>query len=158
MRPCVFVAKREVRGWPLFGWLARSGGTIFVERNRRLAATTELSQIRAAIESRLLVVLFPEGTSSDGTAVLPFKSSLLQAAVSSGCPIAPAGITYRLARGSVANEVCYWRDMTLVPHLLNLFGKPKIESTIRFSSPMPRIGDRKALARALRAEVAALRL
>jgi 1-acyl-sn-glycerol-3-phosphate acyltransferase len=158
LRPCVFVAKRDVRAWPLFGWLARAGGTIFVERNRRLAATIELSQIRAAIESGLLVVLFPEGTSSDGATVLPFKSSLLQAAVSSGCPIAPAGITYRLARGSVANEVCYWRDMTLVPHLLNLFGKPHIESTIRFSSPKPRICDRKALARELRAEVAALRL
>ena len=158
LRPCVFVAKSDVRGWPLLGWLARAGGTIFVQRYRRLAATTELSQIHAAIESGLLVVLFPEGTSSDGATVLPFKSSLLQAAVSSGCPIAPAGITYRLARGSVANEVCYWRDMTLVPHLLNLFGKPRIESAICFSSPKPRIADRKALARALRAEVAALRL
>ena len=158
LRPCVFVAKRDVRAWPLFGWLARAGGTIFVERDRRLAATTELSRIREAIESGLLVVLFPEGTSSDGATVLPFKSSLLQAAVSSGCPIAPAGITYRLARGSVANEVCYWREMTLVPHLLNLFGKRHIESTIRFSSLKPPTGDRKALARALRAEVAALRL
>jgi 1-acyl-sn-glycerol-3-phosphate acyltransferase len=142
----------------LFGWLARAGGTIFVDRNCRLAAARELSQIRAAIESGLLVVLFPEGTSSDGATVLPFKSSLLQGAVSTGCPIAPAGIAYRLARGSVANEVCYWRDMTLVPHLLNLLGKPHIESTIRFSSPKPRNGDRKALARALRAEVADLRL
>ena len=158
LRPCVFVAKRDVRAWPLFGWLARAGGTIFVERDRRLAAATELARIRAALESGLLVVLFPEGTSSDGANVLPFKSSLLQAALAAGCPIAPAGITYRLAHGSVAHEVCYWRDMTLLPHLLNLLGKPHIESTIRFSPPKPRLGDRKALARALRAEVAALRL
>jgi len=158
LQPCVFVAKRDVRAWPLFGWLARAGGTIFVQRNSRLAAPTEISQIREAIEAGLLVVLFPEGTSSDGATVLPFKSSLLQAAVSSGCPIAPAGITYHLSRGSVANEVCYWRDMTLVPHLLNLFGKSHIESTIRFSSPKPCISDRKALARVLRAEVATLTL
>ncbi len=157
LRPCVFVAKRDVRAWPLFGWLARAGGTIFVERNRRLTATTDLSQIRAAIESGLLVVLFPEGTSSDGATVLPFKSSLLQAAVSACCPIAPAGITYHMAHGSIADEVCYWRDMTLVPHLLNLFGKKSVEATVRFSSSRPRPGDRKTLARELRAEVAALR-
>jgi 1-acyl-sn-glycerol-3-phosphate acyltransferase len=157
LRPCVFVAKRDVRGWPLFGWLARAAGTIFVERNRRSAAANEVRRISAAIESGLLVVLFPEGTSSDGAAVLPFKSSLLQAAVAARCPIAAAGIDYHLADGSVADEVCYWRDMTLVPHLLNLFGKEAIETTVRLSSSRLRTGDRKTLARELRAEVAALR-
>ena len=64
--------------------------------------------------------------------VLPFKSSLLQAAVAARCPIAAAGIDYQLSDGSVADEVCYWRDMTLAPHLLNLFGKKSIESTVAF--------------------------
>ena len=158
VRPSVFVAKRDVAAWPLFGWLARAAGTTFVERSRRLAAATEVAQIRAAIESGALVVLFPEGTSSDGATVLPFKSSLLQAAVASRCPIAAAGIDYHLPGGSVADEVCYWRDMTLVPHLLNLFGKRRIEATIRFSPAQPRIADRKKLAHELRAEVATLRL
>jgi len=157
LRPCVFVAKRDVRAWPLFGWLARAAGTIFVERNCRTAATKEVMRLSAAIESGLLVVLFPEGTSSDGATVLPFKSSLLQAAVAARCPIAAAGIDYQLEDGSVADEVCYWRDMTLVPHLLNLFGKKSIESTLHFSTARPRPGDRKTLARELRAEVAALR-
>lgn len=116
LRPCVFVAKHDVRGWPVFGWLARAAGTIFVERNRRLAAAKEVVKIFSAMESGLLVVLFPEGTSSDGARVLPFKSSLLQAAAASRCPIAAAGIDYDLRDGSVADEVCYWRDMTLVPH------------------------------------------
>jgi 1-acyl-sn-glycerol-3-phosphate acyltransferase len=158
LRPCVFVAKRDVRGWPLFGWLARAAGTIFVERSCRSAAGTEVAKISSAIESGLLVVLFPEGTSSDGATVLPFKSSLLQAAVAARCPVAAAGIDYDLADGSVADEVCYWRDMTLVPHLLNLFGKKSIESTVRFSPSRRRGGDRKTLACQLRAEVAALRL
>jgi lyso-ornithine lipid O-acyltransferase len=158
LRPCVFVAKREVRNWPLFGWLASAAGTIFVQRQRRAAAAREVQRIDAAIRSGSLVVLFPEGTSSDGTAVLPFKSSLLQAALSPPAPIAAAGIDYRLAGGSVADEVCYWRDMTLVPHLMNLLGKSKIECTIRFSPSRPRGADRKALARELRTEVAALRV
>lgn len=158
LRPCVFVAKRDVRGWPLFGWLARAAGTIFVERNYRSAAGTEVAKISSAIESGHLVVLFPEGTSSDGATVLPFKSSLLQAAVTARCPVAAAGIDYDLADGSVADEVCYWRDMTLVPHLLNLLGKKSIESTVRFSPARRRDADRKTLAYELRAEVAALRL
>ena len=157
LRPCVFVAKREVRGWPLFGWLARAAGTIFVERNCRVAAAAEVARISAAIESGLLVVLFPEGTSSGGATVLPFKSALLQAAIAARSPIATAAIDYELSDGSVADEVCYWRDMTLLPHLLNLFGKKSIESTVRFSPSRRRGGDRKTLARELRAEVAALR-
>jgi len=158
LRPCVFVAKRDVRSWPLFGWLARAAGTIFVERNCRSATATEVAKISSAIESGLLVVLFPEGTSSDGATVLPFKSSLLQAAVAARCPVATAAIDYDLADGSVADEVCYWRDMTLVPHLLNLFGKKSIDSTVRFSPSRPRGDNRKTLACELRAEVAALGL
>jgi 1-acyl-sn-glycerol-3-phosphate acyltransferase len=157
LRPCVFVAKREVRNWPLFGWLASAAGTIFVQRDRRAAAAREVQRVDAAIRSGSLVVLFPEGTSSDGTVVLPFKSSLLQAAISSCAPIAAAGIDYCLAQGSVADEVCYWRDMTLVPHLLNLLGKSEIECAIRFSASAPRGGDRKRLAHELRNEIVALR-
>jgi 1-acyl-sn-glycerol-3-phosphate acyltransferase len=157
LRPCVFVAKRDVRGWPLFGWLARAAGTIFVERHRRSAAAHEVRRISGAIESGLLVVLFPEGTSSGGATVLPFKSSLLQAAVTVRCPIAAAGIDYQLGEGSVADEVCYWRDMTIVPHMLNLFGHQTVKTTVRFSPARLRPNDRKRLARELRAEVAALR-
>jgi 1-acyl-sn-glycerol-3-phosphate acyltransferase len=146
LQPCVFVAKRDVRGWPLFGWLARAAGTIFVERNYRSAAATEVAKISPAIESGLLVVLFPEGTSSDGATVLPFKSSLLQAAVATRCPVAAAGIDYDLTDGSVANDVCYWRDMTLVPHLFNLFFKREIRSSCSFSRPKVRSGGRKEIA------------
>lgn len=157
LRPCVFVAKRDVRGWPLFGWLARAAGTIFVERNSRAATLDEVAQITSAIRAGLLVVLFPEGTSSDGKTVLPFKSPLLQAAVQAECPVAAAAIDYEVAEGSVADEICYWSDMTLVPHLLNLFGKRVIEARICFSRARIRGADRKTLARELRAEVAALR-
>jgi len=158
IRPCIFVAKRDVAGWPLFGWLAHAAGTIFVDRQRPLATAFAVNRIRAAIATGLPVVLFPEGTSSDGSTVLPFKSSLLESAVQLRCPVAAGTVGYALDHGSVADEVCYWRDMTLVPHLLNLFFKREICSKCSFSYPKIRVGNRKEIARALRDEVVSMRL
>jgi len=157
IRPCVFVAKRDVAGWPLFGWLARAAGTVFVDRERRLSTSNVVHLVKDAIESGSVVVLFPEGTSSNGTTVLPFKSALLESAVQLRCPVAATAIQYALDEGSVADEVCYWRDMTLVPHLLNLFFKREIRSNCSFSVPKIRVGDRKEIARELREEIMSMR-
>ena len=155
--PCVFVAKRDVAAWPLFGWLAHAAGTIFVDRERRLASADVVDLVREAIASGSLVVLFPEGTSSDGSTVLPFKSSLLESAVQLRCPVAAAAIEHALEDGSVADEVCYWGDMTLLPHLLNLFSKREIRSKCSFSLPKIRAGDRKGIATELREEIVSMR-
>src|SRR2546426_8473171 len=82
--PCLFVAKQEVKHWPLFGWFARLAGTVFVHRESRIQAATAASEIDAALRTGVLVVLFPEGTSSGGEAILPFKSSLLEPAAGKG--------------------------------------------------------------------------
>ena len=157
LTPCVFVAKSDVANWPLFGWLARAGGTIFADRRRRLAAPAAADEITDAINEGHLVVLYPEGTSSDGATVLPFKSALLEPAVHSHCGIYPAAIDYDLANGSVADEICYWRDMTLVPHLLNLFTKRGITASFTVSSPVDRYSHRKELACELHRRVIDLR-
>ena len=157
IRPCLFVAKRDVATWPLFGWLARVAGTIFVDRERRLASADVVDLVRDAITDGSLVVLFPEGTSSDGSTVLPFKSALLESAVQLRCPVAAAAIEYAIDDGSVADEVCYWGDMTLAPHLLNLFFKRKIRATCLFSVPRIRSGDRKEIAHELREEIVSMR-
>jgi 1-acyl-sn-glycerol-3-phosphate acyltransferase len=156
-RPCVFVSKRDVAAWALFGWLARAAGTIFVDRERRLSSPKAVDLVQDAIAAGLVVVLFPEGTSSDGSTVLPFKSTLLQSAVQLRCPVTSASIKYVLDHGSVADEVCYWRDMTLLPHLLNLFFKPEIRSSCSFSPANIRNGDRKQIARELRQEIISMR-
>jgi 1-acyl-sn-glycerol-3-phosphate acyltransferase len=157
IRPCVFVAKRDVATWPLFGWLACAAGTIFVDRERRLASADVVDLVREAVAGGSLVVLFPEGTSSDGSTVLPFKSALLESAVELRCPVAAAAIEYALDDGSVADEVCYWGDMTLVPHLLNLFFKREIRSRCSFSPPRIRTGNRKEIAHELREEIVSMR-
>jgi 1-acyl-sn-glycerol-3-phosphate acyltransferase len=157
IRPCVFVAKRDVADWPLFGWLAHAAGAIFVDRERRLSSNKAVALVRKAIADGAIVVLFPEGTSSDGSKVLPFKSALLESAVQLGCPVASASVDYALDDGSVADEVCYWRDMTLAPHLLNLFFKREIRADYSFSPARIRAGNRKQIARELRDEIESMR-
>lgn len=157
IRPCVFVAKRDVARWPLFGWLARGAGTIFVDRRRRLAAEAVVDLMRRALVSDSLVVLFPEGTSSDGSTVLPFKSALFEPALQLNCAVTAGGIDYSLAGGSVVDEVCYWRDMTLVPHLFNLLTKAEIKAELSFARFDPHDMDRKQLALELRREIVRLR-
>lgn len=157
IRPCVFVAKRDVASWPLFGWLARAAGAIFVDRDRRFLSVETVDRIREAIASGTAVVLFPEGTSSDGSTVLPFKSALLESIVQLRCTVGSASVEYALDNGSVADEVCYWRDMTLVPHLLNLFFKREIRANYSFSPAKVRDGNRKQIAHELRDEIISLR-
>jgi 1-acyl-sn-glycerol-3-phosphate acyltransferase len=157
IRPCIFVAKKDVAAWPLFGWLAPAAGTIFVDRQRKFGARAVVDLMRQAIADGALVVLFPEGTSSDGASVLPFKSALLKPALQLGCPITAAAINYSLLHGSVADEVCYWRDMTLVPHLLNLFSKASIQSTLSIALFKPCTSDRKQIALELRCTIMGMR-
>jgi 1-acyl-sn-glycerol-3-phosphate acyltransferase len=156
--PCVFVAKREVASWPVLGLLARLGGTIFVDRTRRLKVAEANAEIAEALRAGVVVVFFPEGTSSDGRSVLPFRTSLFEPAASLGCAITPAAIGFRLEHGSVAEEVCYWRDMTLLPHLLNLFTKRRVLARVAFgeSEPAARHASRKDAAQHLHRAVAAL--
>ena len=150
--PCVFVAKREVAQWPVFGWFARVAGTIFTHRERRMGAASGVEEIDRVLESGALIVLFPEGTSSGGDTVLPFKSALLEPATRTRHPLHTACLRYELEGGNVRDEVCYWRDMTLLPHLLNLLGKRAVTARISFQ-PHESCADRKELSRRLHAQI-----
>src|ERR1700744_1499348 len=85
--PCTFVAKREVREWPVFGAFATMAGTIYVDRERRSANDGAARLIEEALAAGVSVVLFPEGTSSDGSRVLAFHSSFFEPAIRSGVPV-----------------------------------------------------------------------
>ena len=105
LAPCVFVAKQEVKHWPVFGWFAKLAGTVFVRREQRTQAGQTVKEIENALRTDLLVVLFAEGTSSDGHTVLPFKSSLLEPAARQAHPLSAGLIQYALADGDVSEEV-----------------------------------------------------
>lgn len=158
LAPCVFVAKKEVASWPVFGFFARVAGTIFVNRARRMEVAASNEEISAALRGGVVVVLFAEGTSSGGQTVLPFRSSLLEAARSSVSVVVPAAIRYEIADGSVSDEVCYWGEMTLLPHLMNLLSKRTIHAHLAFGSAEnePAARSRKDAAVQLHEEVAAL--
>jgi 1-acyl-sn-glycerol-3-phosphate acyltransferase len=156
VHPSLFVAKSEIRDWPLFGLLARLAGTLFVRRDLPGDVSRLNAELISAVETGAVVVVFPEGTSTDGRSVLPFHSSLLAPAAAKGWEVTPAWIGYDLAEGSVEDEVCYWRDMVFLPHFLNLLAKPRIEAKLRFGRTVPAGPDRKLLARELHYDVIAL--
>jgi len=155
--PAVFVSKADVRRWPLFGWFAAIAGTVFVERERRTHVGEVNREIESALADGMLVVVFPEGTSSDGATVLPFRTSLLEPAARGGHEISVGWIHYDLDDGDAGNEVCYWGDHTFFPHLLNLMGKRRIRATLRFGKFHRTSDDRKELAKQLHAAVLELK-
>jgi 1-acyl-sn-glycerol-3-phosphate acyltransferase len=157
-RACaVFVAKREVKSWPVLGWFASLAGTLYVHRERRTKVGETMREIKAVLDNGMLVVLFPEGTSSGGQAVLPFKSSLLEPAVQQNYPLSAGLIQYHLDDGDASEEVCYWKDMTFLPHLLNLLSKHAVHAFVQFAQVHQRKSDRKELARQLHSEIVRLK-
>lgn len=152
---CAFVSKKEVADWPLFGPYSKMGATIFLDRERRGAVADVATLMKGHLDAEIPVVLFPEGTSTDASGVLPFRTSLFEPVVHLGCPVVPCGLRYSIADGSVRDEVAYWGDMDLVNHMPNLLTKRGVRLEIHFGKP--RSGrDRKVLARTLRADVCAL--
>ena len=153
----VFVSKADVRRWPLFGWLAALAGTVFVERERRTLVVEVNREIQTALDAGVLVVIFPEGTSSNGETILPFRTSLLEPAARGGHEIATGWIHYELDDGDAKQEVCYWGDHSFFPHMINLLGKKSVRATIRFGKFERTTADRKELAKQLHAAVLELK-
>jgi 1-acyl-sn-glycerol-3-phosphate acyltransferase len=154
--PVLFVAKSDVRKWPVIGNLLDSSGTILAERGRPLTARATATRIRTALEDGLTVVFFPEGTSSDGSTVLPFKPSLLQAALDAAAPVTPAAISYQADGGDAAHDVCYWGDATFLPHLVRLARLRKIQASLNIGRTRGKLADRKSAANQLHKDVATL--
>jgi 1-acyl-sn-glycerol-3-phosphate acyltransferase len=157
LTPAAFVAKREVKSWPVMGLLAQLGGTVFIDRQRRTHVGEVNDEIQAALDDGALVIVFPEGTSSDGRTVLPFRSSLLEPATQQKHPLAVARLHYLSETGNADEEVCYWGDATFFPHLLNLLSKPRVRARVRFAAIPQHSTDRKELAQQLHAEVLSLK-
>jgi 1-acyl-sn-glycerol-3-phosphate acyltransferase len=147
--PCAFVAKREVRAWPLLGAMAHMSGTVFVDRTSPRDARHANHEVHETLSGGAVVVLFPEGTSSNGTTVLPFRPALFQAAVAAKVQVTPAHVQYQIEQGSVADDLCYWGSMTLLPHLLRLLSKGKIRARVNFGTGQE-FADRKQAAAATR--------
>jgi 1-acyl-sn-glycerol-3-phosphate acyltransferase len=157
---CVFLAKAEVARWPVIGFLARTGGTLFVDRTRRTDLPRAVEAVASVVERGRGVVFFPEGTSTDGSSVLPFNPSLFEVAIRTGLPVYCASLGYAVPRGSPPAHlsVCWWGDMEFFSHLYNLLQIPSFRARIAFApQPVAREerADRKVLAERARRSVEA---
>jgi 1-acyl-sn-glycerol-3-phosphate acyltransferase len=164
--PISFVAKAEVGSWPFFGTLARLQRTVFVERTRRSQTGAARDSIAARLAGGDTLVLFPEGTSSDGNQVLPFKSALLGAAESLRADgrhvtVQPVSTAYVGSHGMPMGRderpfYAWYGDMELVPHLWEALKAGPLDVVVQFHQPLSLDAlDRKELTRAAEAEIRA---
>jgi 1-acyl-sn-glycerol-3-phosphate acyltransferase len=148
-----FVAKQEVHGWPLFGLLARTQQTLFVSRARQRAAETT-QQLARALDGPHGLLLFPEGTTSDGATVLPFKAGAFAALVGTKLRLQPVRIELLavdgtdIASGGDRDLYAYHGDATLLPHLWRFLRGRGARLRVSFLAPLPAepVSDRKQLA------------
>jgi 1-acyl-sn-glycerol-3-phosphate acyltransferase len=131
--PARFISKAEVRDWPLIGWLAdKAGGTLFLERTRKSDAKRMNEVMAGHLRDGDCLALFPEGTTSDGSALLPFFPSLFQPAVAAAATVWPAVIRYRRPDGGPCGAAAYYGDMSLLTSLGNVAREPGIVAEIEF--------------------------
>jgi 1-acyl-sn-glycerol-3-phosphate acyltransferase len=154
--PCFFVAKIEVGGFSFFGRAARSSGTIFLDRSSLQSAMSVADQMIERFKLQIPVLLFPEGTSTDGLKLLPFHPRLIDPATSTGTQITTATVRYVLKGGRPEKELCWYGDEPFGTHLLKILRVAGFTAIVRFGEP--RIyPDRRTAANATRAEIAAMR-
>jgi 1-acyl-sn-glycerol-3-phosphate acyltransferase len=152
---CLFVAKKDVESWPIIGSLCRSFGTIFIDRGNRRDLARVNREIAQALADGRGVILFAEGTSSNGSSVLTFRSSLLEAAAKRSFPVSYAAVSYRVLANDppASRSVCWWGDMTFGAHFAELLRLRRIQAAVSFGSDGIRTDDRKVLAERLWLEV-----
>lgn len=158
--PCSFVARLDVGGWPFFGTLARCGGTIFLDRSSMSSAKIVASEITERLQRAVPIVIFAEGTSTDGTQVLPFRSRLMYPATQMGAPITAAALRYVFKDGPAGpvaeREACWYGHASFLPHLWKVLGQPAFSARVRFGVPQI-YSDRRSAAEITHAEIETMR-
>lgn len=153
-----FVAKSEIAHWPVVGTLCRAMGTIFVDRESRRDVVRVLSELDQRLTEGHGVVLFPEGTSTDGSHVRRFLPSLLDAAARLERPVTCASVRYETPPGEepASEAVCWWGGMTFGPHVWAMMALPGFRAHLSFGDEKILHRDRKELAIRSRAAVVGL--
>lgn len=140
--PATFVAKSEIRSWPILGWLVSGTGTIFVERGSRHAVRHTNRQILRRLAQGEHVAFFPEGTTTDGAMLLPFHASLFAVALpdgdhsNQGVVIMPAALRYT-QRGKFSAIPAYVGDQTLVNSIMKILAAKGLEAHLHWLDPLP---------------------
>lgn len=134
-KPIRFVAKSEVEGWPVFGWMAKQLGTVFIRRDSSRHARQVVGQMAQVLKTESICI-FPEGTSTTGECVLPFRPNLFEAAIASRAPVFPLAIQYiSRSTGERSEAPAFVGDMGLLESMANILSTRDLQATLTVLSP-----------------------
>ena len=139
-RATSFIAKAEIRSWPVVGWLVYQVGTIFIVRGNRQAAVEINKKMAELFEQKVAVGLFPEGTTSEGFDLLPIKYGLLEGALRAQVPIQPVCLIFKY-KGERSGHVAFVGEQTLVENIWVLLSSRDVSVTVRFLPPVTQAGE-----------------
>ncbi|MBM3346024.1 MAG: 1-acyl-sn-glycerol-3-phosphate acyltransferase [Betaproteobacteria bacterium] len=154
--PAIFVAKSEIRGWPLVGWLCARVGTLFIQRGRRRSARHTSKVMADAIARGALVSIFPEGTTTDGLSLARFHAALFQPAADAGAMVQPVALRYAHRSGHYCAAPNYVGDTSFLSSLWSTTAARHMVARLSFLVPLEAAGrDRRDIARSAEAAIAA---
>jgi len=154
--PSHFVAKAEIRAWPLAGWLAEKAGTVFISRGNRRDLRHIFKGLVHTLEQGERVAFFPEGTTAAQGNLLPFHANLFEAAIDAKVPVQPFALTYRDAGGVAHPSVDFIGDTSFAESIVLILNGPPVKAQLAILAPLDTIGaHRRELAEASHKAVAA---
>lgn len=149
--PSRFVAKSEVRAWPLAGWLAARTGTLFIDRARRHDTARINHAVSAALIEGDVFAVFPEGTTTDGSTVLKFHASLLEPALEADAAVQPVALWYERTDGTLCTEASYSGGKSMWDTLMGITSQHEVRVHVCFLQPiLPASRHRRDIAREAR--------
>lgn len=155
VQPCRFVAKSEVRRWPVIGSLSARAGTLYVDRHSRFGLRASNAAIAASLNDGERIAFFPEGTSSVQGALLPFHANLFAGVVAAKADVLPAALSYHAADGTPSTAADYVGEMSLGESIVRLLRDGPLLARVQLLSPIAGAGqDRHALAARAHARIA----
>ena len=143
--PVAFVAKKSISKWPIVSWLVKASETIFIDRKRITKIKETTKEIENFLQNKGSICIFPEGTSSDGSQLLNFKSNLLQTAINKNISVLPIAIQY-FHNQNFCSAPAYYGDLSLLDSIRNLSKFNNIEAKLTILTEIKSISDRKVLA------------
>lgn len=154
VHPMRFVSKADVKRWPVLGWLVACGGTLFIEREKKRDALRVVHQLAEALQAGDALAIFPEGTTADGHALLPFHANLLQAAVATGAPVQPVALRYADAHSPISAAAAYVGDTSLLRSLWNVVAASQLRVSVQVLPPQSSHHmERRALTERVREQI-----
>ena len=144
IKPCIFVAKSDVASWPLFGWVAQMTGTIFIKRDKISDIKKALKKMKRRLIKRS-VCIFPEGTSTNGRYLLPFKSNLFQSSIDTQKSILPLCLRYE-QKNTYTDKTAFVDDMSLLDSIIKIKQEKDIRAIVEVLQPIRPRYNRKELA------------